>query len=353
MKLMNALKMAALWTATSLSLLGAAQVSAQGAKPPPKFTLTIAVPGDTLIFLPIYVARSGGFFEEEGIKVDWVNVGPSSRQAPAVMGGSADVTPLSLFHMVHAQKRGLKLVTLSAIMDATAIQLTLTNDAVKKSGIVASMPMAEKLKRLKGMTIGTSAPGSGTETIFRKMLQYRGMDPDRWLTLKPVGGAAPSLAAFENGLVDGVVYPAPVPEIIEAKGTGKTVIDGFKEDIAEVTDVPFLVLATSQETLTKKPELMAATARAMAKAMNFAQKNPEKVATLLRQYFKDSDEAIYLKMVESYRKATAKTPLITAAQVAKTAKWVSIGEPTPFVVKYEDIVAVEPARSAAAAFIGR
>jgi NitT/TauT family transport system substrate-binding protein len=207
------------------------------------------------------------------------------------------------------------------------------------------MSVEEKLQRLKGLTIGISAPGSGTATIFRKMLIARGMQPDTWLTLTPVGGAAPSLAAFEQGLVDGVVYPAPVPEIIENKGIGKTVIDGFKEKIAEVSGVPYLVLATSQETLKKKPELIAGAIRALANAMAFAHNNPSKIPALIRPYFKNTDDAIYSKMVESYRKASAISPYITPQQVENTEKWMSIGTGQSISVKYESVVSAEPAKT--------
>jgi NitT/TauT family transport system substrate-binding protein len=336
--------------ALALTALAPASVFAQTpAKPPIKHTLTVAISGDTLIYMPMYVARAAGYFEDEGIKVEWVNVGPSSRQVPAVMGGSADVTPVALFHMVDAHRKGLKLVALSNIMEISAIQLTLTNEAAAKTGITANMPVLEKLKRLKGLTIGTSAPGSGTETTFRKMFTARGIDVDRWVTLKPVGGAGPTLAAFDNKLVDGVVYPAPVPEIIASKGTGKTVIDSFSEEIAELKDTPFLVLATSRDIIAKKPELMAGTTRALARAMQFSQANPQKLPALLRQYFKETDEAVFTAMVESYRKAAARTPLISPLQVQNVAKWMSIGEAAPIVVKYEDIVSPEPAAASAKA----
>ena len=313
---------------------------------PPKQTLTIAISGETLVYFPLYVARAGGFFEREGISVDWVNVGAASRQTPAVMGGSADVTPISLFHMFDARDRGLKLVAIADIFDATAVQVVLSNRTLKTTRIVASMPLDEKLKLLKGLQIGSSAPGSGTETVFRKMLTYRGIDPDKWLSLRPVGGAAPSIAAFESGLIDGVVYPAPVPEIIESKGLGRTVIDGFTGEVPEVAGVPFLVLATSRETIEKKRALINAAVLAIAKAMAFTRQHPEQIAALLRPYFKNTDDAIYRTMVDEYRKASAKSPLLTPLQVANTAKWTSIGESHPVSAKFEEIVDPAPARAA-------
>ncbi|MEZ0603244.1 ABC transporter substrate-binding protein [Paraburkholderia sp. IW21] len=312
----------------------------------PKYTLTIAISGETLVYFPLYVARAGGFFEREGIKVDWVNVGAASRQTPAVMGGSADVTPLSLFHMFDAESKGLKLVAISDLFDATALQVVLTNKALKSTGITASMSLDEKIKRLKGLQIGTSAPGSGTETAFRKMLIARGIDPDKWVQLRPVGGAAPSLAAFQNGLIDGVVYAAPVPEIIESKGLGRTVIDGFTGEVPEVAGVPFLVLATSRDTIQKKGPMINAAVAAIAKAMAFTQQHPEETSAMLRQYFQNTDPAVYAKMADSYRKASARSPLITPQQVANTARWTGIGETHPVDAKYLDIVDPEPARLA-------
>jgi ABC-type nitrate/sulfonate/bicarbonate transport system substrate-binding protein len=109
------------------------------------------------------------------------------------------------------------------------------------------------------------------------------------------------------------------------------------------------VLATSRDIIAKKPELMAGTTRALARAMQFSQANPQKLPALLRQYFKETDEAVFTAMVESYRKAAARTPLISPLQVQNVAKWMSIGEAAPIVVKYEDIVSPEPAAASAKA----
>jgi NitT/TauT family transport system substrate-binding protein len=187
------------------------------------------------------------------------------------------------------------------------------------------MSIDEIIPRMKGLVIGVSAPGSGTDMVIRRTLLTRGVDPDKGLTLQYLGGSAPILAAFQNGLIDGFVYTSPVVEMAEAHGLGKIVIDTFRGDVPELTGVPFMVLVTSRSTLESENEKLAAMTRSMTRAMRFAQANPDKVRTLLRAFFPDIDEAIYNKMIDSYLKVSPKTAVITKDDLDRTAKWASIG----------------------------
>ena len=46
------------------------------------------------------------------------------------------------------------------------------------------------------------------------------------------------LAAFEKKLIDGLVWPSPIPEIVEFRGLGKTVVDPFSGEVPELNGVP-------------------------------------------------------------------------------------------------------------------
>src|SRR5271154_5583771 len=117
----------------ALSLISLATPAA--AADPPKQKITITHGGDALHYFPMYVARGAGFFAEEGLEVDWVNVNSGTRQAASVMGGSAEFTTLALLHVVKAGAEGANLVALASIFDVYAMTVVLSNEAIARVGI--------------------------------------------------------------------------------------------------------------------------------------------------------------------------------------------------------------------------
>jgi len=309
--------------------------------------ITITSVGDGFHFFPVYVARGAGFFGEEGLEVDWVNANSGTRQAASVMGGSAEMAPLALLHCIKSQAEGADLVAFATVLMDWPMTVVLSNDAIKKTGIDLAMPIDEKVKRLAGLQLGITSPGSSTDVAIRTMLLARGMDPDKSLKLQPLGQGASILAAFEKKLTDGFVFAAPAPEMAEAKGLGRIVINPLAGEVPEQVDVPYAIMATSRDTWAKKPEVIRGAARALAKSFKFTHEKPAETRAVMRKYFPDIDEPIFDRIVATYAEAVPKTPVITAEQVAKTAKFMSIGAGHEVRAKYDSVVLSGPAEAAA------
>ncbi|MBI1187432.1 MAG: hypothetical protein GC206_08910 [Alphaproteobacteria bacterium] len=310
--------------------------------------LTVATGGDGMHYFPMYVARGGGFFAQEGIEVDWVNVGSGTRQAASVMGGSADVSPLALFHVVKANKEGANMIAIASLFDVYGMSVVLSNEAIEKSGIKLDMSVDEKVSRLKGLSLGISSPGSSTDALIRSLLIARGHNPDQTVNLQPFGAGTSILAAFEKKLTDGLVYVAPIPETVEQRGLGRSVINPFLGEVPELNGVPYVILASSRETLEKKPELILRSMRALKKAMAFAHANPRETAKILRTYFPDLDQAVFDTVSETYRGASAKSPVLTREQLDRTVSWMNLTAKTPYSAKFEDVIEDGPALKAMA-----
>jgi len=340
-------------TAVAAALLvgvaGAATVQTATAAEKQKITITSV--GDGFQFFPVYIARGAGLFAEEGLDADWVNVGSGTKQAASVMGGSAEMTPLALMHAIKSQAQGADLVAFANLLNDWSMVVVLSNDAIKKTGIQLAMPVDEKIKRLNGLTIGITSPGSSTDVSIRTMLMARDMVPDQVVKLQPLGDGTAILAAFDKKLVDGFVFASPVPEIVEARGLGKIVINPLAREVPEQVGVPYSVMATSRATFEKKPEVIRASARAMTKALIFAHDKPAETLKIMQHYFPDVEPAILARIVTTYRAALPSSPVITREDVAKTVKFMNIGAAKPIDVKYDAVVLTGPAEAAAAALL--
>src|SRR5258708_18083157 len=185
---------------TVAAVLVAGVAMAQTPSPAVKQKITITSVGDGFQFFPVYIARGAGLFAAEGLDADWVNVGSGTKQAASVMGGSAEMTPLALMHAIKSQSEGADLVAFANLLSDWSMVVVLSNEAIAKAGIAPGMAVDDKIKRLAGLKLGITSPGSSTDVSIRKMLLARGMVPDPALKLQPLGDGAPILAAFEKKL---------------------------------------------------------------------------------------------------------------------------------------------------------
>ena len=299
----------------------------------------VTVPiSDGLHVFAMYVARGGGFFAKEGIDADFVNLAAGPRQIAALEGGSADLLAISLLQIIKARAEGANIVALGAMFDVYAVKVVLSNEAIAKTGITAGMNIDEKVKRLNGLKIGISSPGSSTDALVRSLFLARGLDPDKNVNLVPLGNGTALLAAFEKKVIDGLAWPAPVPEIIESRGLGRTIIDPFNGEVPELNGVPYLVLATGQNTITARPDVMHRVIRAVTAAMEFTATHPVESCAMVRPFFKDTEEKVFNLACETYRKGVPQKLELTKTQLDKAVAWMNLGEPNPIKANHEELV---------------
>lgn len=335
--------------ATVLTMLIAAPAWAQA--PKHEKLVVAAAPTPLLHWYPFYVALGANYFADEGIDVEIVGLNSGTAMAAAIAGGGADVAPLAMTHAVTSGAQGGGLVATSALFNVYPNSVVLTKDAIAKAGITSGMPLDEKIKRLAGLTLGITAPGGASDIQIRKMLLARGLDPDKAVKLQPLGNQAAMLAAVQKKAVDGFVMSSPVDEIAQQRGTGVIAIDPFAEPIPELAEVPYSVWGTSRATLQKRPAVIAASLRAITKAIKLAAENPEETLRVMRPQIKDVPPEAIDAVIEKYRHGAARTPVISPAQVEATVRWMNLGESKPISVRFEDVVDNGGAEAAAAAIL--
>lgn len=338
--------------ALSIGLAFAFAGSAGGAlAQDPKFKIAIATAGDALHWYPAYVARAADFFAEEGLEVDWVDVGSGTKQVAAVVSGGAEFAPLGLQTAFSAAAGGADIVAVSSLFDRFAIQIVLSNAALAKSGINPGMSADEIAPRLKGMRIAITGVGSSTDALLRSLLTARGMDPDSTVTIQPLGNPPAIQAAFENDMIDGYVLSAPFPELAELRNLGKIVINPLKGGVAELDNVPFSAMMTTRKLIQEQPEMIAAVVKALTRGMLYTQQHPDEARQLVKKLFPKIDPAIFDKAEPAYRAAAAHTPVITREQFDRIIAWMELTSKDAVALKFEQVIDDHFADSAAASVL--
>jgi TRAP transporter TAXI family solute receptor len=84
---------------------------------------------------------------------------------------------------------------------------------------------------LRGKTVSTGAPGSGTETIALRLLRAAGLDPDRDVRRQALS-AAQSIDALRDGKIDALIWSGGVPTgaILDLASSRGTPVDFIASD---------------------------------------------------------------------------------------------------------------------------
>ena len=315
--------------------------------------VTIAFAGRGMSFIMQYVAIGAGYYKAEGLEPDSVDVSSGTRQAAAVMGGSADFTQLGMPHTLRAVARGGDLVAIGAGFDKYPIALVITKTSAQRLGITDAMSPDEKIKRVRGLRIGITSPGSSTDEFMRTIMMVRGMDPDKDIKLQPIGIGAPMVAAMQQGSTDGFAFMSPFTDIAVSRGIGTIIADPMQGNLPEYQDVPYQVITTSRKTVEARRPILLASLRAMTRAMILCRDQPQEAKRIVREYFKEVGDDDFNAAFDNYVKAVPTSPVITQAQVANTLKMLNLSEKTPIHPTYEQVTDVTMAQEAAKALLGK
>jgi NitT/TauT family transport system substrate-binding protein len=284
-----------------------------------------------------YVSEAGGLYAQEGYDLDSVNVSSGPRQVASIMGGSADVAPLGLQLVTQAAQRGGNIIAVCAGYNILPMSILLSNDAIAKNGIKDGKSTDEKVQRMKGLRIGVTTPGSGTDDMVRAVLRARGMNPDKDITIQPLVTAETMLASLERGSSDGFCFTSPIPEIAISKGWGRIILEPLNGDIPEAANVPYIIMATSPDVIKNKRPQLVAMVKCWTKAMDIVRDNPHEARKLVRHYFPDMDEGVYNAAFDKYRKGVPTSPMVVADQLEKLLKFMAISKGTQLHATLADV----------------
>jgi NitT/TauT family transport system substrate-binding protein len=138
-------------------------------------------------------------------------------------------------------------------------------------------------RELKGKKIAGSSPG-GTVTFLTVMLLKRlGLDPERDVSLNPMGGTgAARLAALESGVVDAVILESPDNIMAQQKGFQELVFFG------DFIEFPQNGFGTSEKKIRENPDEIQKMVRATLRGLMFIwdKRNQDQVLDIIAKEFK-------------------------------------------------------------------
>ena len=206
----------------------------RGQSAPEKIVITY--PSRSIASVDLYIAQERGFFRQEGLLADVVQV-RGNIGVTALLSGDA--------HAIN------NVGTLVRAMERSDLPAKVVSQSLKKNLFwLVTKPEIKTSRELKGKTFGTTTLGGSQHFAAMRFLRNAGLDPDKDITVV-IGGDVP---AQLQSLVSGVIQLAALspPTVILARDKFKLRIHGSTLD-----DLPSLQngLAFSEKLLRERRDL--------------------------------------------------------------------------------------------------
>jgi NitT/TauT family transport system substrate-binding protein len=162
--------------------------------------VTISTFQGSFVALPLYVAKAYKLFEKNGAHVELL-YGTGIQPTNILVGGSANFGAFAIEHGINLIGKGQGLKLLVVCQGATPYGLIVRNNVPTPN---LHKPYPEMLKDMKGLKLGVSSIGAGTDTMLRYLLHQAGIAPSE-VQILPVGGPGAQVAGIKNGAIDGAL----------------------------------------------------------------------------------------------------------------------------------------------------
>ena len=247
----------------------------------------------SVFYAPQYVAIAGGYFEEEGLKINLTTGQGSDNVMTGVLSNQIDIGFAGPETCVYVYNEGKE--------DYAQVfaQVTQTDG----SFLVSSKKTDNfKWNDLKGKTVIPGRKGGMPYMSLLYVLKKNGINPSKDLKLDDSIDFDLMASAFSTGKADFVTLFEPTTSQIISSGKGYMVTSIGKE----LGKVPYTAYFAKKSYIEKNSDVINKFTNAIYKGEQYVKNHTSKeIAELIKEFFPDSDIKVLESAIESYRKINA------------------------------------------------
>ena len=230
----------------------------------------ITYANNSLSFLTAFIAKDRGFYANNGLNAELVQVRPSVAIA-AIVSGGADFAEV-LGSAIRSAARGIPVRAVSTSIRAPFFSLVVHPDI-------------KSVKDLKNRTIGVTSVGGTNQISARLLLQHFGIDPDRDVKMLAIGEEKFMAEALKVRHVDAVMVAPPFSVVLKREGFP------LLAHTAQIVSIPFVGLSATVEKIRQNRSQVKQALRAEMEALKYLRENPAGSVEVIRKRFA-MDEAM-------------------------------------------------------------
>lgn len=251
-------------------------------------TVRLATTGGSLQPLRVQLAKSLGYYDQEGVAIVFEEVASSSKTMQSIVGGSSDVATggfMSVVSMNAAQRPVQAFFVLSRYPAVTALVSPRAQRQIRR------------VEDLDAATFGVSGPGSDEHMTINFVCSRHGISPDK-VKVVGVGVGMSKVSAFEHGSVDAIAAVGTVLPMIQRRHPGVSKLfdlctrEGVREQLG-FDDLAYTVLYARTDWIREHRDALRRIVRATVRAAEWARNHsPAEVRERLPASMRTSDPAV-------------------------------------------------------------
>ena len=258
----------------------------------------VGIPSLTVTMLPLPVAKDRGFFQQEGLNVDFVLM-PAALNIKVLLSGDIQYATTITAGVV-ANIRGVNTRVIMSFVDRVLLDLV-------------SIPEIGSISDLKGKLLGISSRGGLHDVTMRRIFAQSGMDPSQ-ATFITVGGQGAMLASLQSKRIAAGLLNPPHNFLAYREGLKNL---GFAGNFVRI---PSTGIVTMRETLERSPDQVRRMLRALARARAFTKENKPATVAILKRFVQLNDDELVGKIYDYHKRAETPDGRIDPALAADTIR---------------------------------
>jgi ABC-type nitrate/sulfonate/bicarbonate transport system substrate-binding protein len=227
--------------------------------------VVIATPSRGLFEFPVVVAMRKGFFKEEGIDLQKVQMQPALG-VKALMTGDVDY----LLAWGSAVRAAITGVPIKAVVGFAGRPLH----------VLMARQEIKNPKDLKGKIIGVDSVAGTVDYLSRVAVRHFGMEPDKDVTIVVTGESPTRLVALRAGSIDAT--PIDVAFAVKAED------EGFRRLVylGDLIELPLSGIAVMESKLQSQRDQVKKVVRAGVRGSRFMKQNRSETIEMLADYLR-------------------------------------------------------------------
>jgi len=248
-----------------LAILVALAILATGGPAPAAERVTIATPSRGLFEFPVVVGMRKGFYRDEGIEVDKIQMQPAIG-VKALMTGDVDY----LLAWGSALRAAVSGVPIKAVLGFAGRPLH----------VLIARPEIKTPKDLKGKIIGVDSVAGTVDYLSRVAVRHFGFEPEKDVKIIVTGESPTRLAALRAGAIDAT--PIDVAFAVKAED------EGFKRLVylGDLIELPLSGIAVMDQKLQTQRDQIKRVVRAGVRGLRFMKQNRNETVQMLADYLR-------------------------------------------------------------------
>ena len=230
----------------------------------------------------LYYARDAGFFEKNGLEVDFRGVISATNATRAVVSGEADIGWCDSVSALQARAAGAHIKCISAF-------------AARLDYQIVGVKAAAGLRQLEGKRFGVATIGGVTYVLPRLLIRQAGGDPDKvaWVA---VGNSAARVQALVTGAIDATITQTSFMPIVQRYDNLHHIADTG----TAVPDFANALEIAGEPVISRRRAALQAFVKATEQAIAWAEQNQDKAIALSQALLPDAPKTEIAVAIRSY-----------------------------------------------------